>query len=172
MSLQCSQVRHLRHTYFSHPAPLTRTPLHLRTVIFSQNPVVSQALLFFLTVWVDGHFLRHNGHLLHTGRQSTQMLWHVIGSHNVSFVSSSRHTGQLGSSTSLCSRVLGLVLVLRLTEPFATRHTTTCWIASILTRHLLLVELDADKQLQKKPFNFMHGGWQRVLTTYFREHNR
>ena len=49
-SLQCSQVRHLRHTYFSHPVPLTRTPLHLRTVMFSQNPVVSQALLFFLTI--------------------------------------------------------------------------------------------------------------------------
>jgi hypothetical protein len=123
-SLQLSQLRHLRHTYFSHAALLTVNPLHLRTVILSQKPDVSQALL--LRVRVDAHLLRHNGHLLQTGRQSTQMLWHVIGSHNVSFVRSSRHTGQLGSSANLCSRVLGLVLLLRLTDTFATRHTTTC----------------------------------------------
>ena len=71
-SLQLSQLRHLRHTYFSHSVSMSIVPLHLRSVMFSQNPDVSQALL--LRVLVDGHALRHNGHLLQTGRQTTQML--------------------------------------------------------------------------------------------------
>ena len=44
-SLQLSQSRHLRHMYFSHVLALTIAPLHLRTVILSQNPDVSHGLL-------------------------------------------------------------------------------------------------------------------------------
>jgi hypothetical protein len=115
-SSQQLQVRHLRHIFFSQ----IRRPLHLRTVIFSQKPDDSHLPLRV----EDVHLLRHNGHFVHTGRQSTQMLWHLIGLYNVSSVSSSKHTGQHGSSANLCSRVL--------TATFATGHTSSC-IASIIT---------------------------------------